>query len=328
MPFYNIKKIISHKPRIGLVLPMLNIASWSPLFLLVHITSSCDQCCEWCYQKQDQFFRDHQGDMRIDMFQKIVASTGLYAPHLHLFGGEPLFHPQFERFLDVCFRYRRSFSLTTNGNGLDQYGALIIASSSTQINISLNNLVDREGAINADLERKVINFIRLNAGKKTVNLNYVLCQATDTSFHQALMKFLRYCRKGEVASFVVQRYMSYGNRGDGPEDPTYFLKRVCSSRFEFPVICVPAKRSSTVTDSLWSVWTRSKCYVPWVGLSIYPDGAVTPGGGVGGCNCVIGDLAKESLWDIWRGRLLGDFRSTLRNKGLPPRCSSCCHKID
>ena len=72
---------------------------------------------------------------------------------------------------------------------------------------------------------------------------------------------------------------------------------------------------------------KDECYIPWVGLSILPDAMITPGGGVFGCNFVLGNLKESSVMKIWKGTSLNNFRSELIRKKLPVSCNRCCHKL-
>lgn len=71
---------------------------------------------------------------------------------------------------------------------------------------------------------------------------------------------------------------------------------------------------------------QNNCNIPWLGLNILPNLEVTPGGGVLGCNQVVGNLKKESLKEIWNNSSMKKFRKDIIRDGLPALCFRCCHR--
>ena len=163
---YNIKRLISKKQKLGLLFPYLNARPFYPLFLLVNITLSCNRKCSWCYETHDEFYGSLTVHMPVDMFKKILCSFKYFKPHIHLYGGEPLYHPRFPIFLEYCKIHGYKPTLTTNGDYLDKYSKVIMQSSVSQLNISLNGIMDRNGNFNTKLQQIIRDFINLKRGKK------------------------------------------------------------------------------------------------------------------------------------------------------------------
>lgn len=63
-----------------------------------------------------------------------------------------------------------------------------------------------------------------------------------------------------------------------------------------------------------------KCNGLWKSLRIMPDGTVSP------ClHVVAGNIARQSLDEIWNGSVMRNFREMIAHK-LLPGCARCCHR--
>lgn len=334
MGLYNIKSIVSRKPKIGLMFPGMDILPPYPLFLLTHITLSCDQKCNWCYQAQDQFYSLHNRNMQADVFRRILSSFRFFKPHVHIYGGEPLLHPDFPLFLEYCRLEGYRPTLTTNGNRLNRYSADIMKSSLSQLNISLNGLIGPQGSLRGDPGRGLMRFLDINRGKKKINLNYVVDPDSCDYLEDVALYFNRTCKRGSFSNFVIQHFMASGSRDEergmslDVKKLAAVLGRLKKMNLKFRIISLPDIRIADLSNYYdFKYAFGDKCYVPWLGLSIYPDSAVTPGSGVLGCNFVLGNLNRSSLRQIWRGEKFRSFRRGLLRNRLPGICNRCCHKL-
>lgn len=334
MPLYNIKNIISKKPKIGLIFPQLNIAWPYPLFLLVHINLSCNRRCAWCYQLNNEFYSLHNGQMEIDAFKKILCSFKFFKPHIHLYGGEPLLHPDFPSFLEYCQLYGYTPTLTTNGDYLDKYSLVISKTSLGQLNLSVNEIVDDKGNINYDLERKIKYFINTNQKEKIINLNYAIEPNSYMYIEDVVLHFNNNYDEKNFSYFVIQHLSNIISQDEisradfNLEKLTNILDRLTEKRLKFKLIFLPdIKIRDTKKYYDFKHTFRNRCYIPWLGLSVYPDLMVTPGGGVLGCNFILGNLNESSIRDIWSGISLNNFRSRIFQNGLPVICNRCCNKL-
>ena len=334
MPFYNIKHIVSKKPKWGLVFPRLNIAASYPLFLLTHITLSCDQKCDWCYQRADRFYSLHGMNMEVGLFEKILRSFSFFKPHIHIYGGEPLLHPDFPKFLEYCRVYKYRPTLTTNGKYLDKYSGVIRNSTLSQLNISLNGFLDSNGNISLESGKTLKEFIKANKGIKKINLNYAVGSDNCACLVDVLSHFNNSFRKGDFSYFVIQHRISNDTPGIRADEVagigrfSEILREIRNMKLKFKLIFLPHIKAGDLesyyaTDHPF----KDECYIPWVGLSILPDAMITPGGGVFGCNFVLGNLKESSVMKIWKGTSLNNFRSELIRKKLPVSCNRCCHKL-
>lgn len=338
MALYNIKKIISKKPRLGIFLTKIKMRLPYPLFLLIHITLKCNRYCSWCYQRQDLFYKQYLYDMSIEAFDKILSSLKHYIffpkPHIHLFGGEPLLHPEFPEFLKICKKYNYSPTITTNGEYLNRYIDVIKNSSIAQLNISLNGTLSNSLEANYKSLMPFIEFLTRRRNK-IVNLNFALTPYDYHLFEDTVLFFNKRFRKGVINTFTCQHYMFENNHSIidkvkkmNLEIIIMQIRRLKKINLNFKLLFLPNIAIEDLEKYYYSDYPfRNKCYLPWAGLSIYPDLAVTMGGGVFCCNKIVGNLNTESLQEVWKGNKINRLRSDLLNYGLNKQCNRCCQKL-
>lgn len=336
MSLYNIKSIISQRKRLGLLFSRFNIAAPYPLFLLTHIILSCSRKCKWCYQTDDEFYSSRNAmQMDISAFRNILSSFKFFKPHIHLFGGEPLSHPDFPLFLDCCRMYGYKPTLTTNGDYLDKYSDIIIRSSLSQLNLSINGIMNHSGKLESCFENKIKEFLMMNKKRKIVNINYVIEQNSYNRIEELLLHFNDNYKKGDFAYFVIQHLMP--NKASGQQSNlknidskilSGILMRIKKIKLKFNLLFLPEIRIKDIGNyyNLKNSPLGNRCFIPWLGLAIYPDLTVTPGAGILGCNFVLGNLNRDSIWDIWRSKNLHDFRKNAAIN-LSNICHGCCHKF-
>lgn len=309
-----------------------------PLFLIVQTTPFCNRACKPCVsQGKTRFYAEHfSGHLPADRFKEILISFRRkfwLKPHIHLFGGEPLCHPDFHLFLKYSQMYNYSPTLSTNGDFLAKYSELISKSSLTQLNISVNRLIEDDGIINSKFAEIIKIFMYQNRKKKVINLNYLIVPQTYRYVKDVIGYFNAHYVKGDFAYFTIQHLNmiekdDIGAGGFNLKELADIIAGIKKLRLKFKLLFLPDIKSHDIEKyySPGSVF-GNRCFAPWVGLTIYPDLTVTPGGAALGCNFVLGNLLKESITEIWRGNRLRDFRLGLIKKGVPEICSRCCHKL-
>jgi len=68
-----------------------------------------------------------------------------------------------------------------------------------------------------------------------------------------------------------------------------------------------------------------KCKYPWARTVISPYGEVFPCVNLSMIGCILGNIKNESIKKIWNGQKYVKFRNKLKENGLFPICSKCCH---
>ena len=85
--------------------------------------------------------------------------------------------------------------------------------------------------------------------------------------------------------------------------------------------------SKEAIDNYYNLnWNEiSKCTCRWSRTVISPYGEVFPCVNMSMINCIVGDIKKHKLKDIWNGKRYIDFRKKLKEHRVLPICSKCCH---
>lgn len=317
-----------------MLLPKLGIRFPLPLFLLIHITLRCNRNCYWCYQKNDDFCSRNSGDMPMADFEKIIGSfkdSFFIKPHIHLFGGEPLLHNEFEEILQACARYNISPTLTTNGDYLEERVDLIRKSTISQLNISVN--ANSNGLADEGYSTLIsaIKFLK-NKTRKVINLNFALNPDDYHKLEDTALFLNSNFSKREINTFTCQHFMFNGKGIDAEKMNSDIIveqvKGLKKAKLNFKLLFLPSIALEDIDKYYRSRHAfKHECFVPWAGLSIYPDLTVTMGGGVLWCNKIVGDLRFNSIREIWRGAKLSEFRLDLLRQGLPGQCGRCCQKL-
>lgn len=323
----NIKKIITSQTTLPMLFPYLNIKLPFFVYLLIHITLKCNRTCDHCYQS-DSFYEKSEMDISLleDIFKE--RSKMFFKPFVHLFGGEPLFFKKMEELMRLVEKYKVKLSLTTNGDLLNNNTKFFKSQFVKQVNISVN-----PPALE-NLEEYCLQMVSSIEKLKTanpaliINLNYNLNPKHYMYLLKVFCFFSKACGKGLVDVFVIQHYMHTKIKDVCDFDCAKIktmLAVVKKTKADFSVRILPqVKDIDTYYQS--SDFMSHKCYAPFFGLSVLPNGKVAAGGAVFGCNVVLGDLQKESLADVWRSDKLKQFTLRMRKK-LPQACIRCCQKI-
>jgi len=336
----NIKKFIYQKSKIFNLGQIFGGYAWQPFFLLIHLTLNCNCRCQYCYQKDNPFYQKRNGFIKPADLEKIlteIRSSFLIKPNLHFFGGEPLINPYFGHLLDLADKYRMETSLATNGVLLDRYSAQILKSNLNQMNVSidgLDSIHDQIRGVKGSFEKVIDNIKKLRKKegpkRKIINVNCLILPDN----HQRLVDLAVYFKDNRVDIDVLAFQHLYFNRPKNrPAIDLTVLKsqidKLNKLRAKFNILVIPKIRFEDLT-SYYLLEKKAKfknnCNIPWLGLNILPNLEATPGGGVLGCNQVVGDLKKQTLKEIWNGPLMRQFRKNIIKKGLPRICFHCCHR--
>jgi len=90
--------------------------------------------------------------MNIDMFCKILDQIKAHTEYIYFHvKGEPLLHPEIDKFLDICYEKGFKVNLTTNGTLINKVkDNLLLKPALRQINFSLHSFDGNEGAQNKE----------------------------------------------------------------------------------------------------------------------------------------------------------------------------------
>lgn len=334
----NLKKIIYHNHLLRgwkYFSPYLR----PPLFLICHLTLRCNGLCADCYQRADAFFSRYQDDMAKSDFEILAAQANSLwmRPRLHLFGGEPLLHPEFKSILHLASHNHLPLSLTTNGVMLGRYLSDILSSGLDQINLSLHSSGDRHDAFVgipgafAQVMRS-ISALRKEEKKRSlspliVNIN---CHINETNYDN-LLNLPEYLEENKIKINALSFQHKYWQADDACKSLDMDVLKVQIAqlrkrKWSFPVYSIPRAADRNLAE-YYSGQKRglSRCNLPWVGLNVMPNLDILPGSGVLGCRRVIGNLHDSALSEIWRGEKLKAFQGMVNNT-INPECHYCCYR--
>jgi MoaA/NifB/PqqE/SkfB family radical SAM enzyme len=339
----NIKKVIHKNPK------LLNLArisgEWAiqPFFLLIHLTLDCNCHCTLCYQNNDNFYLSKKGLIKPNDFEKILKDAKknfFIKPLIHFFGGEPLLNPYFNEFLNMSNGYGFRSSITTNGILLNQYSKIILGSKLNQINVSIDDIGEKHDQIRrvAGCFEAVISNIKAlrkkessrQSKRKIININCLISGANHGRLSDLVRYFMANIKDIDVLSF---QHSYFNSAIPKPEIDlpilTSQIRKIRKMKLNFSVLFIPDIRFNDLenyyNEDRKDIF-KNTCNIPWLGLNIFPNLDVTPGGGVLGCNCVVGSLKHESLKEIWNNDLMRKFRKNIIKNGLPAICNRCCHR--
>lgn len=336
----NLKRIIHQNSKMLNLFQLLGDFSFQPFFLLFHLTLDCNCSCQNCYQIADNFYQSKKGIISPSEFEKIIKDTKKsfpIKPLIHFFGGEPLLNPHFKEILEIAEKHNFKCSLTTNGTMLSRYLDDIIQSRKlNQINISLDDIEERHDSLRGfpglfEKDISAINKIRKiekkskHGKRKIINANCVI----NSENYDCLVDIVLYYLKNNIDIDMLAFQHQYSPKlvDFNIEILKDQIRKIKKIKTQFEVAIIPnidiKLLNKSYANSLEEI--SGKCPIPWVGLNILPNLEVTPGGGVLGCNHIVGNLKNQTMREIWNGKKMKEFRNHIRTKGIFPSCVKCCH---
>lgn len=336
----NLRALVVRKPRfLAQLRPVLRRLP-GPLFVVVHVTLRCNRGCPDCYQQHDAFFGRHPGDMSLADFTTVldnIMAFRLYRAHIHLMGGEPTFHPDFGAILEAVRSRGASVTLTTNGSLLRQLAPLLLTPAVKEMNVSVP--LDARGGVVSDFLNSLDGYLAAGqaAGgrRPRVNLNLVISPATSPYIERTVGFFRDRYPPGVFATFTLE-HLEFERSARARMEVDRIdvdalrsqMERIRAGRWPFRVLWAPRIKPADYpryyrSDELF----RHTCIVPWAGLAVYPDLAVTAGGAIFACNRILGSLKEQSLKQVWQSGCRREFLHGLSSEGLPATCFRCCHKF-
>jgi radical SAM protein with 4Fe4S-binding SPASM domain len=288
-----------------------------PISISIEPTTSCNLRCPECPSGLRSFTRP-TGMLDKILFENVIDQLAPALAYLTFyFQGEPYLHP---RFLDMV-RYassKRIYTATsTNGHylteesafrtvnsGLDRLivsldGTTQAAYESYRIGGSLQKVID--GASNIVSAKKKLRsktphliFQFLVVGPNEHQIPEVQRLAEELGVDQVLLKTAQ-INDHENGSPLIPRQDRYSRYRKNP-DGSYVIK-------------------NRLDDHCWKMW--HSCVVTW-------DGKVVPCCFDKDAHFVLGDLNKQSFYEIWNGELYKRFRqSLLTTRSSIEMCRNC-----
>lgn len=128
--------------------------------IYIEITNNCNLNCSFCsIDKLEKRF------MTLNQFEHILTKINDYTDYIYLHvKGEPLLHPELDKIIDLCEKYKKQVNITTNGTLLKLRKDILKNNCIRQINISLHsenkkqNYLEEIFETTNELQNKIIVF--------------------------------------------------------------------------------------------------------------------------------------------------------------------------
>ncbi len=324
-----------------------------PESVTLFLTHRCNLHCKMCGQ-------DHSPEEDFPMLaaEGLIDELAGFKPHITLFGGEPLLHPDCARLIRRIKQKNMHCLMITNGSLLEPLAKEIVESRLDELNISLDG--DRElhdrirGA--AGLFEKVLKGVEevqaLKKQKKRAR-PLIHLQCTMTSYnYMFLEKLLGVARRAKADSLTFhnlifmeektlqeqkacdERLGCDSRRWEGfvfePKmDPGLLYKNMkrllsekpgCSVDF-YPNFSYAGLKKYYQKGQSGDLSRKGlRCLSPWIAAYVFPDLEVRP--------CLnssysFGNLKEKKFVRIWNGDEAKKFRRLLKKEKSFPACLRC-----
>lgn len=124
----------------------------------IEITNVCNLACRFCprTRRKPEF-------MKIDTFSQILDEIKPYTEYIYYHvKGEPLLHPEIDKFLNLSYEKGFKVNLTTNGTLInDAKDKILMKPALRQVNFSLHSFDGNEGSKNKDeYINNILSFVK------------------------------------------------------------------------------------------------------------------------------------------------------------------------
>ncbi len=257
---------------------------YGPLKLHIEPTSFCNLRCPMCPQSVGA--NERNGFMTMDLFHKIIDEAKDFVGEANLFfRGESLMHQDIYDMIDVCERAGIAAHINTNATLLrDEKIELLLDAAPSKLTISFDSgepeqyEVMRKGAA---FDRTLERVLRLLEAKKRRGSNgpYVVMQ-------------------------VIQLWDSSFPKGAAPVIPDHFRQRFDGLPVdEWDTFWAHGWAGQLESSDFYSARPHGPNYYPcnwlWKSMAVYWDGTVPSCCADFGEDQIMGNLAEQSLLDIW-----------------------------
>lgn len=254
-----------------------------PIEITVELTNWCNLDCVFCPHSK---MKREQGFMDIHLFKKIINEASGFVESIDLdIMGESALHPQIFEMIQYCKNSGLRVALNSNMTKVNLKTAKALINSGLDILVMSIDAAHKEtyesirkGACYEETKRNIENLLRLDAKHlyKVVQMVYCSINKDETK------EFVRNWRNKGADFIRVQPYQNI-------------------------------EKQNITLNALPSYHriSRKPCVQPWRKIAICWDGTA-----VLCCNDydkfqIIGDINKQSIFDIWNGKCMREFRKKL-----------------
>lgn len=277
----------------------------------IEITNLCNLSCDFCPQtKRTPEF------MKFETFNKILEQIKPHTEHIYFhLKGEPLLHPEIDKFLDLSCEKGIKVNITTNGTLIKKIkDKLMMKPALRQINFSLHSFDGNEESVNkGNYINNIIEFIKETDGNILTSLRlWNLDKDNEINLKQKRNKcILEIIEKEFNLSYKIEEKISPG-RGIKLDDGIYLNQ---DYEFEWPDL------EANEDDGV------GFCYALRSQIGILVDGTVVPCclDGEGVIN--LGNINKTDFSEIIESERANNiFNGFSRRMAVEELCRKCGYR--
>lgn len=180
--------------------------------IYIEITNICNLNCTFCPKNSRT-----PSFMKIEEFENILKSIKGYTDYLYFHVlGEPLLHPDIDRFLDLCKEYNYKVNITTNGTIIKEKKHKIIHKPALrQMNFSLHSF--DANTLNISLDEyldDILNFVKeadIITSLRLWNIKNVINTADKQSIYEKNRHILKRIEDFLGLDYKIEEKITSGN---------------------------------------------------------------------------------------------------------------------
>jgi MoaA/NifB/PqqE/SkfB family radical SAM enzyme len=321
------------------------------------VTNRCDFACSMCAvldARNDGLSRG--GDMPFEIVEHVISESASFQPIVDLIGGEPLLYSRLPDAIRFASEKSVPAVLTTNGLKLRERAEAIVQAGLLLLQVSLDGwdeqsqaargnvansfqrLCDGVRAIQAARGRSAFPIIRILTAITSVNhahLDQIQRVVADLSVPYWGISNYFYLNRGaheRHRAFALIHNLSGTSAAHAIADDIYLSPgQVRDLRLSLERVKRLNRRLGIRIAYAWEIdveryysthqAARScRCDLPYTRLDVHADGHMAV--------CVsgqhVGQVSRDRIADVWRGRVVRDYRRMYERTKPMPMCFRCC----
>lgn len=290
----------------------------APPQILVELTNKCNLNCKVCSRRLQ---KRPLGEMEPVGFARIVEEIPALSFGLQGFG-EPLMAKGLGEAVKIADKKGRFTNFTSNGTLFSKEVVEDLLSSRLLSSIAIS--VDTPHLEQHDVKelKESIKTLTQRLGKRSLPTVTITAMLTRKNLFDGLQEVLNLARECEVSNVYLHNTSIFepGLRDYAtPEEKEIAeLKSFVAEKFgdlnvDFSRLDLYLNKKNKKETSL--------CLAPWTGCFISWEGDVHPC-----CSHLgepMGNIFKQSFWEIWNGKKYAAFRKSLLENDFDPICRAC-----
>lgn len=295
--------------------------------MYVEITSKCNLHCVHCYNDSGA---DKDTYMSMAVFERIISYVqGTDYKNIAISGGEPLLHPSFYEFVDLCRANKVSYTIVSNGTLINEHFIEYFADDPMLEGIQIS--VEGGSAAIHDLVRGEGTFLKLAQKLVLLRDNNLI---DKTSLKMTLTR-LNYQHMKEACDFAISLgvhqisfgWLNYAGRGAVNQDSLSLTQEIVAEVLQCSKY-IEGKRGSTLCSG---VGVAHICALSRFSPQMILSPRITPEGDVYPCSMfennqffTLGNLTESSLYDVLNSeRTKALLYVFILRKDLLLKCQTC-----